>query len=146
MGKPKITPVEEDKFIRSPNVHGLVECNFYSFLNDKVAAMVMYYNPECPDCQRQRAHIIRAAKVTKRDNHAYAAVDCTKEKALCKREGIVRLPTFMLYTRGQVLSNRSFPIDYIRMKEVMENIEAPPPLHPGRVPVDPDCPRIVVQK
>lgn len=140
MGKPKIIPVEEDKFVKSPNVVGLVECNFYNYLNDKLAAMVMYYNPECPDSQRQRAHIIRAAKLEKRETHVYAAVDCTKEKALCRREGIGRLPTFVLYTRGQTLSDRSFPIDYIRMREVMDSIEPPPPLHPAKVRVDPECP------
>ncbi|BFZ11502.1 hypothetical protein BsWGS_14541 [Bradybaena similaris] len=141
MPKPKIIPVEEDKFVKSPDVVGLVECNFYNYLNDKLAAMVMYYNPECPDSERQRAHIIRAAKLNKRANHAYAAVDCTKEKSLCKREGISRLPSFVLYTRGLTLSDRGFPIDYVRMREAMESIEPPPPLHPAQVRVDPECPK-----
>lgn len=142
MVKAKITPVEEDKFVKGANVMGLIECNFYNFLSDKLAAMVMFYNPNCKDCERQRAHIIRAAKVTKRPNHAYAAVDCTVEKELCKRENITRLPTFILYTRGKYISAREFPLEYTRMKDLIDRIEPLPPLHPLQVTKDPECKKV----
>lgn len=137
---PKKIPHQPDKFIQYEKVTGLIECNFFEFLNDKQAAMVMFYNPECHGCKESRSHYIRAAKTTKVEGHGYAAVDCTQEIELCKREGVSRMPTFQMYVEGQFVSRRDYPMDYIRMKDFIDQsltvkaIKKPPP-------VDPPCPK-----
>ncbi|CAL1535695.1 unnamed protein product [Lymnaea stagnalis] len=136
----KIVPVQPDKFVHSEKVMGLLECNFFEFLNDKQSALVMFYNPNCANCLRSRGHYARAAKFTKRDGHAYAAVDCTTETDLCKREGISRLPTYQLYSKGMYISHRDFPMDYLRMNDFIDAGFTIPQLKPNPQQ-DPPCTR-----
>uniref|UniRef100_A0A2C9KGN7 Thioredoxin domain-containing protein n=1 Tax=Biomphalaria glabrata TaxID=6526 RepID=A0A2C9KGN7_BIOGL len=138
--KAKKIPPMPDKFVRNDKVMGLIECNFYEYLNELQSAMVMFYNPSCPACQRNRPHYIKAAKNMRRDGHAYAAVDCTQEVELCKREGVTRLPTFQLYTKGTYVSHRDFPLDYIRIGDFLEAGATLKEKIIQKDQVDPPCP------
>ncbi|CAG5115450.1 unnamed protein product, partial [Candidula unifasciata] len=45
-----------------------------------------------------------AANITQRRNHVFAAVDCTIESQLCKRQKISVFPTMKLFAQGKTVS------------------------------------------
>ncbi|BFZ13918.1 hypothetical protein BsWGS_16957 [Bradybaena similaris] len=94
---------QADEYFRSTYVFGLDETNFKPFLKSKDMVLVMFYEPNCPDCEFSRMHFKKAAETTKRHNHAYAAVNCNNSPDLCWEEGSFNVPHFKLYSRGRVV-------------------------------------------
>ncbi|RUS81747.1 hypothetical protein EGW08_010501 [Elysia chlorotica] len=142
MSKKKfIKPISADKYLGTGKVSGLVACNFYHFLNEKHAALVMFYDPEDPTCSRLKPHMIRQAKLDKDPEHGYAAVNCLEEPELCQREGMVNLPAFKLYTRGKEVNKFGDSFDYKMMEKMIQRCPLIAPIHKTRKSVDPECVR-----
>ncbi|KAK3749755.1 hypothetical protein RRG08_046260 [Elysia crispata] len=142
MSKKKfIKPILPDKYISSSKVSGLVACNFYHFLNEKHVALVMFYDPENPTCARLKPHLVKQAKVDRDPEHGYAAVNCLEEAELCKREGMLNLPAFKLYTKGLEVNKFGDTFDYLQMEHMMKECPVMLRVHKSQKPKDPDCPR-----
>ncbi|BFZ13993.1 hypothetical protein BsWGS_17032 [Bradybaena similaris] len=121
---PKKIKAKFDPYVNSKDVHGLDRHIFHEFLEDKDAALVMFYDAEEPECDWAKKHFIRAAKTTERLNHAFAAVNCVKERDTCVQEGSQDVyPFYKLYSRGNVIDTyrdyRSFM--YFTMRRFVEN-------------------------
>jgi protein disulfide-isomerase-like protein len=66
------------------------------------AALVMFYAPWCGHCKRAKpAFSEAAAELGDDDKLLLAAVDCTKETALCAESEVRGYPTFRLYRSGK---------------------------------------------
>ncbi|CAG5115452.1 unnamed protein product [Candidula unifasciata] len=126
-----------DPYVNSKDVLALDHHIFQDFLNDREVALVMFYDPEEPECDWSKKHFIRAAKTTERENHAFAAVNCVKEQAICADEGSTGVyPFFKLYSRGNLIDtyrdHRSFI--HFTMRKFVENApiipDREPPLNP----------------
>ncbi|CAL1546739.1 unnamed protein product [Lymnaea stagnalis] len=112
-----------DGFIGSRLVEGLKESVFMDFLKEKDVALVMFYDAKEPQCEWSKKHFLKAAKITERENHAYAAVDCVQETSLCSNEGVTSLPFFKLYSKGKSMASYSNPqaFTYHTMAKYVEN-------------------------
>ncbi|CAG5125601.1 unnamed protein product [Candidula unifasciata] len=112
-----------DPFIGSRLVLGLTSHNINDFLPEKDIALVMFYDPNDPQCEWSKKHFLKAAKTTVRENHAYAAIDCTQQDELCETEGVTSLPSFKLYSKGKVFGVYDRPREfvYFTMRKFVEN-------------------------
>lgn len=110
-----------DRFIDSTKILGLNRDSYKAYLEDHHVAMVMFYDPKCPQCQRVKPHFLKAAYVTKREGSTYAAVDCTLEPELCSQELVNALPTIKLYSKGRVISSYNSQVDYKMLQKHIEN-------------------------
>ncbi|XP_059144211.1 uncharacterized protein LOC131931432 [Physella acuta] len=125
-----------DPWIGSRLVEGLRESIFMEYLTEKDVALVMFYDPKEGMCDWSKKHFLKAAKITERENHGYAAVDCTKEADVCENESVLSLPTFKLYSRGKVMGTYTNPLafTYHTMARYVENApvltEPPRPKRP----------------
>lgn len=86
--------------------------------------------------------------MTKRTNHAYAAVDCSKESSICSREAVTSFPLFRLYSQGYAVDTirnyQSFDSDtmqkfveytpVVQQRRITDNLfpEIPMPSAPHR--------------
>ncbi|KAK3779326.1 hypothetical protein RRG08_031617 [Elysia crispata] len=136
--KKKKRGVKFDPFIGSRSVEGLDNGNYSNVLQEKELTMVMFYDPNDPQCEWSKKHFLKAAKTTQRMNHAYAAVDCTREADLCEREGVVTYPTFKLYTRNTLVDTYTRPqqMTFITIKNFMETMKVVPEVPPCVRPCD----------
>ncbi|KAK0066921.1 protein disulfide-isomerase A5-like isoform X1 [Biomphalaria pfeifferi] len=119
----KASAAHIDPFINSRLVEGLKESVFFDFLSSKDVALVMFYDAKEPQCEWSKKHFLKAAKITERENHAYAAVDCVKEQELCNAEGVTSLPYFKMYSKGKMFAAYSNPttFTYHTMARFVEN-------------------------
>ncbi|XP_005094049.1 protein disulfide-isomerase A5 [Aplysia californica] len=104
---PKQRGIEEPRpsaFVPSRSVQGLVQANFSQYLNDKQAALVMFYDPDCQYCNQAKPHFMKVAKTLQNKQRGFGSVDCTQEKGLCELEKVTGYPTFKLYVGGKFLS------------------------------------------
>ncbi|BFZ13952.1 hypothetical protein BsWGS_16991 [Bradybaena similaris] len=92
--------VSTDPFFGSDFVYSLNVFNSREFLMRKAAVLVLFYCPHDKDITEIRNHYTSSASSTKRENHAYAAVDCTQEPELCTAFGITLTPVVAYYSRG----------------------------------------------
>ncbi|CAG5134295.1 unnamed protein product [Candidula unifasciata] len=100
-GASSTTTPKQDAYVGSSSVFALDDQNFKPFLRTKDMALVMFYQTNCKNCDFSKKHFKKASETTKRDNHAYAAVDCKKTPELCCAEDIPFIPYFKLYCRGR---------------------------------------------
>ncbi|CAG5115453.1 unnamed protein product [Candidula unifasciata] len=106
----ELSPIAEtpqtpwDPFCVSSRVFGLDSNTYRDFLGDKGAALVMFYNPTKSSCIKGKKIFVKAAESTVRENAAFAAVNCSVEESLCFNEGITNLPTYKLYSQGQLIN------------------------------------------
>ncbi|BFZ25551.1 hypothetical protein BsWGS_28590 [Bradybaena similaris] len=119
----KKSTTRPDPFVGSKTVIGLTSHNFSDFVPEKDIALVMFYDPTDAMCEWSKKHFLKAAKTTIRENHGYAAVDCTQQEDLCESEGIKTYPSFKLYSRGKVFTTYDKPKEFIyhTMKKFVEN-------------------------
>ncbi|RUS81748.1 hypothetical protein EGW08_010502 [Elysia chlorotica] len=130
--RPYARRIKYDKFIGTRQVMTLDEQTFHDYLTDQNVALVMFYNPQCPECQRHKPHFVKAAKTTSKENRrAYAAVNCAAEPDLCNAQNAFpdMLPLMKLYARGKFLSNHAKTLDYREIKELVEET----PFFPAKV-------------
>lgn len=74
---------------------------------------------------------LQAALVTQRDSHVFAAVDCTKECQLCKKQKVVAFPTMKLFARGRTVA--TFADDTIlSSRQMTDFVENAPQLAPSK--------------
>ncbi|CAG5135047.1 unnamed protein product [Candidula unifasciata] len=92
--------VSPDPFFGSDFVYSLNALNSREFLMRKAAVLVLFYCPHDKDISEIKKHYTSSASSTKRENHAYAAVDCTLEPELCTAFGITFTPFVAYYSRG----------------------------------------------
>ncbi|BFZ13961.1 hypothetical protein BsWGS_17000 [Bradybaena similaris] len=94
------TPVSIDSNFKGHQIAGLNNFNFQSALDEKSAAMVMFYRSCDDNLCTYMERFSQAAKCTKRENHIYAAVDCTQHDDLCREQCVWQTPVYILYSRG----------------------------------------------
>lgn len=60
-----------DDYVRSSYVFGLDESNFKPFVETKDMTLVMFYTPNCPDCEFSRMHFkkVRDVRVRRHNFH-----------------------------------------------------------------------------
>ncbi|BFZ13994.1 hypothetical protein BsWGS_17033 [Bradybaena similaris] len=93
-----------DEFCTSASVARLTQDNYMDFLGDKRSALVMFYKPWKHSCVKGRKHFVKAAESNKNPDAVFAAVDCSVQEDLCLHEDITFVPTFKLYSQGQVVN------------------------------------------
>ncbi|BFZ13992.1 hypothetical protein BsWGS_17031 [Bradybaena similaris] len=93
-----------DPYVGSRDVTGLHSKTFSKFLKRLDAVLVLFYNPFDDNCRWAKLNVREAAGATQRENHAYAAVDCTKECQLCRTQGIKSFPTMKLFSKGRLVN------------------------------------------
>ncbi|BFZ13990.1 hypothetical protein BsWGS_17029 [Bradybaena similaris] len=129
---PYAKPGPPDSYVGSSIVVGLTKSTFKDFIKDLSAAFVLFYNPCDPNCNWAKVNMKKAALVTQRDDHVFAAVDCTKECRLCKKQKVVSFPTMKLFARGKNVA--TFTDDTIlssrQMTDFVENAPVLPPRKP----------------
>ncbi|BFZ08156.1 hypothetical protein BsWGS_11195 [Bradybaena similaris] len=104
--------IRRDPFVQCDLVYGLNDSTLTQFLSDKDVAMVLFYDP-CDSMSRWcKPRFAKAAAITTRDNHAYAAVNCLDNDELCVRQDINMLPAYGLYSRGRLIAATSDVSDY----------------------------------
>ncbi|XP_059161780.1 protein disulfide-isomerase A5-like [Physella acuta] len=121
--------VKPDEFSGSPSVMGLQEHTFKDYLTEQNVALVMFYNPTCPECQRCKPHFVKAAQTTKKDaGHIFAAINCVEYPEVCKSQNVFarHLPTFRLYARGKFVKTAEI-LDYREMRKLVEETPFFPP-------------------
>ncbi|KAI8787734.1 protein disulfide-isomerase A5-like isoform X2 [Biomphalaria glabrata] len=125
--------VKPDAFAQSPAVMGLQDTTFSDYLSEQNIALVMFYNPSCPECQRCKPHFVKAANTAKKEaGHIFAAVNCAEFPHVCKMENVFNrhLPAFLLYARGKKLSEVVNYMDYKELRKLVEECPFFPPNKP----------------
>ncbi|BFZ13988.1 hypothetical protein BsWGS_17027 [Bradybaena similaris] len=111
-----------DPFVGSGAVVGLTKKTFKKFIRDLDAAFVMFYNPRDKKCCGARATMRQAAHTTQKENHAFAAVDCTQECELCMTEKVRTYPTMKLYVKGLTVDTYEYvPLLTREIRSYVEN-------------------------
>ncbi|BFZ13923.1 hypothetical protein BsWGS_16962 [Bradybaena similaris] len=118
--------VPTDPFVQSKYVVSLDDSNFWQFLNIKNATMVMFYDPSNMDCYPAAHNLAIAAKDTHRSNHAFAAVDCSRNRALCIDNLAWTLPTFKVFSRLNPVSTVREDPTYTH-EQMRQDVEQAPP-------------------
>lgn len=106
----KEEPIKPSDFVPTRHVKELERGNFSKFLNNKQAALVMFYDPDCAMCHQSKPHFMKTAKTLslnqeKDNDKGFASVDCTQEPGLCEMEQVENFPTFKLYVGGRFVNN-----------------------------------------
>ncbi|BFZ13954.1 hypothetical protein BsWGS_16993 [Bradybaena similaris] len=96
----RLLRVDPDPFLGAPNVAFLHSQNFNEFLKMKDACLVYFYTPTDKENDWMRGELLTASCSTKRANHAYASVNCYREKELCLANKVTKTPRFNMYSRG----------------------------------------------
>ncbi|EDO41376.1 predicted protein, partial [Nematostella vectensis] len=101
--EPPRPPPPEQEWSEIPSeVYHLSDTTFKSFVKKKKHVLVMFYAPWCGHCKKAKPELMSAAKHHKDKNKiAYAAVDCTKEMAVCQQFGVEGYPTFRYFNYGK---------------------------------------------
>ncbi|BFZ13951.1 hypothetical protein BsWGS_16990 [Bradybaena similaris] len=89
-----------DFYFDSEKVIGLNTENFTTVLTRKDATLVMFYSEKNPESREFQKTFSEAACNTKRENHAFAGVDCELNPTLCKANGVCTLPAIRLYSKS----------------------------------------------
>ncbi|XP_061394505.1 protein disulfide-isomerase A5-like [Musca vetustissima] len=77
----------------------LKDDNFATTLKRKKHALVMFYAPWCGHCKSTKPEFNAAAKALKEDSRLIlAAVDCTRETAVCSQHEVRGYPTFKYFS------------------------------------------------
>ncbi|XP_028394344.1 protein disulfide-isomerase A5-like isoform X2 [Dendronephthya gigantea] len=98
---PKDEEEEQWKDTPSEVVH-LTDDTFDDYVAANPSVLVMFYAPWCGHCKKAKPEFTEAAK-----HHAenkkigFAAVDCTKETAVCGAHGVEGYPTFKYFNYGK---------------------------------------------
>ncbi|CAG5135048.1 unnamed protein product [Candidula unifasciata] len=107
-----------DFFFDSQKVLSLNSNNFSTFLTRKDASLVMFYNERFPESQVFQTIFSEAANNTKRENSAFAGVDCAANAKLCVANGAIKLPMMRLYSKnyciGEMKSIKGLSADVLR--------------------------------
>ncbi|CAG5134294.1 unnamed protein product [Candidula unifasciata] len=113
-----------DEYVKAEEVVGLQADNFLPFLKTKDVTLVMFYQPDCPACEFSRKHVKKASKVTIRNRHSYAAVNCEASPTICCSQKITSTPYFKMYSRGREIGFNDNPrmFTYKDMKHWVEQI------------------------
>ncbi|XP_028394335.1 probable protein disulfide-isomerase A4 isoform X1 [Dendronephthya gigantea] len=99
---PPPPPAEPEWSETATEINHLKDDNFKDFLKKKKHVLVMFYAPWCGHCKKAKPEFTEAAK-----HHAenkkigFAAVDCTKETAVCGAHGVEGYPTFKYFNYGK---------------------------------------------
>ncbi|CAG5115448.1 unnamed protein product [Candidula unifasciata] len=96
-----------DPYVESGAVVGLKKKTFRKFIKDLDAAFVLFYNPCEKKCCAAKVSMRQAAHVTRKENHAFAAVDCSQDEELCRKELVFTVPTMKLYVKGMTVNTYS---------------------------------------
>ncbi|CAG5119311.1 unnamed protein product [Candidula unifasciata] len=123
----KVKKLKPDSFFGVSKIFGLQEDTFSNYINEKDVALVMFYDPKSPFSKLSKTHFVKATQTNKRGNVAFAAVNCEDERRLCLAENITNIPSFKLYSHGQLLSDQGVVNDYRKIvNSVMEAPVLPP--------------------
>lgn len=132
----QLTMPKPSEFVPSKTVRGLERTNFKNYIDDKHAAMVMFYDPDCHHCHQSKPHFMKVAKTLSDRHRGFGTVDCSAEPELCKTEGVEAFPTFKLYVGGKYINTFSQPAHAPNMIKFVEN--APKPMeNPKPWPINP---------
>ncbi|BFZ13982.1 hypothetical protein BsWGS_17021 [Bradybaena similaris] len=100
----ELTETYPNPFKSSCSVLRLSGGLFEEFLKQMDVVMVMFYKGSLGQQGSRESwskeQFVKASERTKRTNHAYAAVDCSKESSICTREAVTSVPLFKLYSKG----------------------------------------------
>ncbi|KAK6181656.1 hypothetical protein SNE40_009469 [Patella caerulea] len=98
---PPPPPEPEWNTIKS-GVNHLTDENFGDFIKNHYSVLVMFYAPWCGHCKKAKPEYQAAAdKFIKSETKKLAAVDCTKNKDICKKEEVKGYPTIKFYKGGK---------------------------------------------
>ncbi|XP_041371887.1 probable protein disulfide-isomerase A4 [Gigantopelta aegis] len=86
------------------SVRHLTTDSFAESLRNQKAALIVYYTPGCDECSKLRdAYQDAAEELKKNKKRLLAAVDCSKQRELCDKEGVKTYPTIKLFVKGDFL-------------------------------------------
>ncbi|CAG5115449.1 unnamed protein product [Candidula unifasciata] len=119
---PFAKPGPHDDYVGSSVVVGLTAKTFTKFIKDVDAAFVLFYDPGDEDGAWAKAGVKKAAEVTKKENHVFAAVDCTKERELCRKQKVLSVPTMKLFVKGMTVDTYgNVPLLPAEIRQYVEN-------------------------
>ncbi|CAG5115447.1 unnamed protein product [Candidula unifasciata] len=129
---PIVATTTPDPYVGIPEVIALNDRMFDNFIRGKDATMVFFYKKTKENSETAKNSFIKAAQETRREGHAYGAVDCAENRLLCMKQGVydVTLPAFKLYSGGHAINMYDYNMRAEDMKKFMDL--APPPV-PNRV-------------
>ena len=88
-----------------------------ALLADADNALVLFFSPYCPHCQRFRPTYLQLGTKLNHDNLLFADVDCTVERPLCAQFKIRAYPTVLFVSKG-------LTADVFRGPRTVENLLA----------------------
>ena len=105
--------MQEAPVTTEPDVVVLTKENYRSFLSSNKFAFVVFYGPNCDDCDQLTKEWEIFAQQTKKDQLAVSVgkVDCVHEKSLCDTSMITTFPSFRWYQNAAPLYGyyRNYP-------------------------------------
>ncbi|XP_046580143.1 protein disulfide-isomerase A5-like [Haliotis rubra] len=102
---PPPPPPEPEWSTVASAVNHLTSDTFSDFMAQRESVLVMFYAPWCGHCKRAKPDFQSGSEAIKGDKKkAFAAVDCTKNTDVCKKEDVSGYPTIKLYVGGKFLT------------------------------------------
>lgn len=113
-------PTPTNDFLFHEMVKIATEKNFTETIGDD-KAMVMFYAPWCGHCKLAKPEFSAAAILNR--NLRFVAVDCTKEKELCKEYSIKGFPTILMFKSGKMVKAYEGPRDSTSFKGAFDELD-----------------------
>ncbi|CAF3708791.1 unnamed protein product [Rotaria sordida] len=138
---PKEPPPPEPEWSeQETDVVHLNEENFKTLLKKKKSALVMFYAPWCGHCKKAKPlYTSAAAKFKDNPKVMFSAIDCTKQRPICKEYEVPGYPTIKYFNYGKYIaeygSDRTEEAFVEFMTNPEEQLNKPKPTPPP--PADP---------